>query len=177
MGGSIRVEGEPGKGSRFIVDIDFNAKTKPETTGIKKEYMNDNIEEKELDAGKIKILLAEDNEANQFLIKAITKSKDWELTVVDDGDKAVAAYRNDNYDLVLMDVQMPIMNGYEATKAIRELEREKGKGEHIQIIALTAFAMKSDKDLCIEAGMDDYISKPFKRQQFLDKIANLLSNI
>ncbi len=177
MGGSIRVEGDPGEGSRFIVNIDFKAKTNPEASGIKEEYMNDAIEEKETDSGIIKILLAEDNEANQFLIKAITKSKDWELTVVDDGNMAVEAFKDDTYDLILMDVQMPIMNGYEATKAIRELEREKGNGERIQIIALTAFAMKSDKDLCIEAGMDDYISKPFKRQQFLDKIVNLLSNI
>ena len=177
MGGSIRVEGGPGKGSRFVVNIDFKEKTNPENSGIKKESMNDYVDEKEPDAVKVKILLAEDNEANQFLIKAITKSKNWELTVVDDGNMAVEAYKNDNYDLVLMDVQMPIMNGYEATKAIRELEREKGDGEHIQIIALTAFAMKSDKDLCIEAGMDDYISKPFKRQQFLDKIVNLISNI
>jgi PAS domain S-box-containing protein len=177
MGGSIRVEGGPGNGSRFIVDIYFKAKTNPEASGIKKESMNEYVDEKEPDAGKIKILLAEDNEANQFLIKAITKSKDWELTVVDDGEQAVEAYGDSEYDLILMDVQMPVMNGYEATKAIREMERAKGTGEHIQIIALTAFAMKSDKDLCIEAGMDDYISKPFKRQQFLDKIINLLGTI
>ncbi|NOX47797.1 MAG: response regulator [Chlorobi bacterium] len=176
MGGSIGVEGEPGKGSRFIVDIDFKVKTNPGNLGIKKEYMNDYVDDREPDAGKIKILLAEDNEANQFLIKAITKSKDWDLTVVDDGEMAVEAYGKGEFDLILMDVQMPVMNGYEATKAIREMEKAKGAGEHIQIIALTAFAMKSDKDLCIEAGMDDYISKPFKRQQFLEKIINLLGD-
>jgi PAS domain S-box-containing protein len=178
MGGSIRVEGEPGNGSRFIVEMDFKVKTNPvpyiRDSGIKKEYMNDYVDDRESNTGKVKILLAEDNEANQFLIKAITKSKDWDLTVVDDGEMAVEAYKKDKFDLILMDVQMPTMNGYEATKAIREMEKAKGTGEHIQIIALTAFAMKSDKDLCIEAGMDDYISKPFKRQQFLDKIVNLL---
>ena len=171
MGGNIRVESEKGVGSRFIVDVDFKVKTNLK----EEEPMNEIIDEQEVEKKKVKVLLAEDNEANQFLIKAIVKSKDWELTVVDDGELAVEAYKNDTYNIILMDVQMPIMNGYEATKAIREIEIEKGKGEHIQIIALTAFAMKSDKDLCIEAGMDDYISKPFKRQQFLDKITNILN--
>ena len=172
MGGVISVEGDKGIGTRFIVEVDFKVKT-----NIKEEKpMNDNIDEIELETKKVKILLAEDNEANQFLIKAIVKSKDWDLTVVDDGEMAVEKYKNGSFDLILMDVQMPIMNGYEATKAIREIEMDDGKGEHIQIIALTAFAMKSDKDLCIEAGMDDYISKPFKRQQFLDKILNILKS-
>ncbi|MEZ5196614.1 MAG: response regulator [Bacteroidales bacterium] len=66
----------------------------------------------------MKILLAEDNEANQFLIKALTKSKNWDITVVDDGEKVVEEFRKDTFDIVLMDVQMPIMNGYEATRLI-----------------------------------------------------------
>ena len=136
--------------------------------------MDKPIEKKEADKKMIKILLAEDNEANQFLIKAITKSKDWEITVVDDGDKAVKEFEKNDFDLILMDVQMPVMNGYEATKIIRDIEHRKG-GNHIPIVALTAYAMKSDKDLCIEAGMDDYISKPFKRQQFLDSIVDVLN--
>ena len=122
----------------------------------------------------VKILLAEDNEANQFLIKALTKTQDWDITVVDDGEKAIEQYKKDNYDLILMDVQMPVMNGYEATKIIREMENE--KGIRTPIIALTAFAMESDRDLCIEAGMDDYIAKPFKRQQFLDAILAALKD-
>lgn len=122
--------------------------------------------------GSFKILVAEDNEANQFLIKAITKSEDWEITMVDDGEQAIEAYKNDSFDLILMDVQMPVLDGYEATRIIRGLEEEKGM--HTPIIALTAYAMKSDKDQCIEAGMDDYISKPFKRQQFIDVIKNAL---
>lgn len=122
--------------------------------------------------GPVKILVAEDNEANQFLIKAITKTMDWEITLVENGEEAIEAFKKDNFDLILMDVQMPVMNGYEATKIIRSLEAEKDK--HIPIIALTAYAMTSDKDQCIDAGMDDYISKPFKRQQFLDIISHTL---
>lgn len=129
------------------------------------------IEEK---SGGKKILVAEDNEANQFLIKAITKSYNWDITLVDDGEQAVEEFKKQSFDLILMDVQMPIMNGYEATKIIRELEKE--TETHTPIIALTAYAMKSDKDQCIEAGMDNYLSKPFKRQQFLDIVIGILES-
>ena len=169
LNGTIVVESEPGVGSRFILSIPFQLKSKIKT----KEIMDKPIEKKEENKKMIRILLAEDNEANQFLIKAITKSKDWEITVVDDGDKAVEEFEKNEFDLILMDVQMPVMNGYEATRIIREIERREGRN-HTPIIALTAYAMKSDKDLCIEAGMDDYISKPFKRQQFLDSIMDVL---
>jgi len=122
--------------------------------------------------GQIKILVAEDNEANQFLIKAISRSEDWDITVVDDGEQAIEAYKKGSFNLILMDVQMPVLNGYEATRIIRSLES--GREMYTPIIALTAFAMKSDKEQCLEAGMDDYIAKPFKRQQFLDMVANTL---
>ena len=169
MSGTIEVESEPNNGSRFIVEI-------PLTLGIvinNKLSMKMNDEQKESESRKVKILLAEDNEANQFLIKALTKTKDWGITVVENGQEAVDTFKNDKFNLILMDVQMPLMNGYEATKAIREIEKE--RGTHVPIIALTAYAMKSDKDMCIEAGMDDYISKPFKRQVFLDSIEKYLT--
>ena len=170
LSGTIIVESEPGVGSRFILSIPFQPKSKIKI----EEIMDKPIEKKEDYKKMIKILLAEDNEANQFLIKAITKSKDWDITVVDDGDKAVEEFEKNEFDLVLMDVQMPVMNGYEATRIIRDIEQRE-KRNHTPIIALTAYAMKSDKDLCIEAGMDDYISKPFKRQQFLDSIMDVIN--
>ncbi|MCB0823754.1 MAG: response regulator [Bacteroidales bacterium] len=168
MGGTIEAESEPEKGSRFTVSLFMKNKSEVNS----KTFMEDQEKNVENSSGNIRILLAEDNEANQFLIKAITKSEPWDITVVDDGEKAVQAYLENEYDLVLMDVQMPVMNGYEATRKIREIEAK--RGSKTPIIALTAYAMKSDKDLCIEAGMDDYISKPFKRQEFLEAIANLL---
>ncbi len=169
MAGTIRVESEPNNGSRFIVEI-------PLTSGIltnRELNMNISGEQKGAELRKIKILLAEDNEANQFLIKALTKSKNWDITVVENGQEAVEAFKKDEFNLILMDVQMPLMNGYEATMMIRDIEKE--RGTHVPIIALTAYAMKSDKDMCIEAGMDDYISKPFKRQIFLDSIEGFLA--
>ncbi len=168
MGGRIVAESEPENGSRFTVSLFMKNKSKNKETA----FMEDQVNNEKMAPETIKILLAEDNEANQFLIKAITKNENWNITVVDDGEKAVEAFTNDNFDLVLMDVQMPVMNGYEATRKIREMEKE--RGTRTPIIALTAYAMKSDKDLCIEAGMDDYISKPFKRQQFLEAVAKIL---
>jgi len=174
MQGKIEVESEQGKGSRFIITLPFKtANTQLERK--KEEIMNNPEIEKKVNPCTVKILLAEDNEANQFLIKAITKSQDWEITVVENGAEAVEEYKTGKFDIILMDVQMPVMNGYEATKVIREIESK--KGIHTPIIALTAYAMKSDKDICIEAGMDDYISKPFKRQQFLETINDVLARV
>jgi PAS domain S-box-containing protein len=172
MNGKIRVESEQGKGSRFIVTIPFKSATAIEERKTE-VYMEKPGIAKEIEKQKVKILLAEDNEANQFLIKALTKSQEWDITIVENGAKAVEQYKSGKFDIILMDVQMPVMNGYEATKIIRQLEFE--KGIHIPIIALTAYAMKSDKDICLEAGMDDYISKPFKKQQFLETISDVLA--
>jgi PAS domain S-box-containing protein len=171
MNGKISVESELGKGTRFTISIPFDIRIKNnEKIGIE---MNTQEENKEPVMGKVNILLAEDNEANQFLIKAITKSQDWDIVTVDNGEAAVEMYKSGNFDLVLMDVQMPVMNGYDATKIIREYENTSGR--RIPIIALTAYAMKSDKDLCLEAGMDDYISKPFKRAQFLETVQRVIN--
>ncbi|MBM3436199.1 MAG: response regulator [Bacteroidetes bacterium] len=171
MKGTITVESEQGKGSRFSISIPFELRIK--NNDKFGEIMSEPEENKNLELGKVNILLAEDNEANQFLIKAITKSQDWDIVTVDNGEAAVDMFKSRQFDLVLMDVQMPIMNGYDATKIIREYEITFGR--RTPIIALTAYAMKTDKDLCIEAGMDDYISKPFKRQQFLETINKVLN--
>lgn len=170
MNGQITVESKLAIGSRFSVSVPMelriiNNDKLGEVMSIPEENRNNSL-------GKVNILLAEDNEANQFLIKAITKSQDWDITTVDNGEEAVEIYKKEQFDLVLMDVQMPIMNGYDATRIIREYEKTTGR--RTPIIALTAYAMKTDKDLCLEAGMDDYISKPFKRQQFLETVQSVL---
>ena len=119
-----------------------------------------------------KILLAEDNMTNQKLAASILKTAGYgccELAV--NGSEAVEALEKKQYDIVLMDCQMPEMDGYEATKQIREME---GGGRHTTIIAMTANAMKSDYQNCIRAGMDDYISKPFKTDDLLEIIGKWL---
>jgi len=95
---------------------------------------------------------------NQKLAALLLKREGHDVTVVGDGNAAVRAVALGSFDVVLMDLQMPEMDGFEATAAIRTAER--GTGRHLRIVALTAHAMKGDRDKCLEAGMDDYLTKP-----------------
>jgi len=121
--------------------------------------------------GPLKILLAEDNIVNQRLAVALLESQGHQVTVVDNGRKALAASAGGSFDLILMDVQMSEMDGFEATEAIRS--REQDSGQHIPIIAMTAHAMKGDRDRCINAGMDEYISKPIRVGEVASKLAEV----
>ena len=115
-----------------------------------------------------KILVAEDNLINQKLAKYILSNLGHEVTLASNGREALEFSATNNYDFILMDVQMPVMDGLEATRMIRE--REKRSDAHIPIIALTAHAMKGDRERCLEAGMDDYISKPINYPELMDSI-------
>jgi len=112
----------------------------------------------------LEILLAEDNRTNQVLAKAILEHQGHRVDIANNGLEAVEAVRRASYDLVLMDVNMPEMDGVQATAVIRELDGEKGR---IPIIALTANAMKGDRERFLAAGMDDYVSKPLNRAKFV----------
>ncbi len=110
--------------------------------------------------GPLRILLAEDNPVNQQVALTTLTKRGHSVTVVSNGAEAVAAMERGRFDVVLMDVQMPVMDGLEATTAIRELE--KATGAHVPILAMTAYAMKGDEEVCLRAGMDGYISKPIR---------------
>jgi two-component system sensor histidine kinase/response regulator len=116
---------------------------------------------------RIRILLTEDNPTNQKLVVALIKKAGHSADVVESGQKAMEALNRTSYDLVLMDVQMPEMDGFEATKAIREME---GENKHTPIIAMTAHAMKGDRERCLQAGMDDYVSKPIEPKKLFETI-------
>ncbi len=118
----------------------------------------------------VRILLVEDNELNQKFAIAVVRKLGHLLDIAPNGRIGVDFYQNKSYDLILMDIQMPEMNGIEATLAIRKLEAEEGKGAHIPIIAVTAFAMEQDKRNCMEAGMDDFLAKPYKPFELEQKI-------
>ncbi len=112
---------------------------------------------------RLHILLAEDNPINQRVVQLLLKKQGHSVVVASDGSQALKAFERETFDLILMDVQMPELNGYDATQAIRA--REQGTGTQIPIIALTAHAMKGDREICLEAGMDDYLTKPIGHQE------------
>ena len=108
----------------------------------------------------LKILLAEDGKANQKMAIGLLTKWGHELTVAENGQEALQRWQDQSFDVILMDVQMPILDGLDATRQIRESERE--RGERIPIVAMTARAMKGDREQCLAAGMDDYVSKPIR---------------
>jgi two-component system, sensor histidine kinase and response regulator len=116
----------------------------------------------------LRILLAEDHIINQRVAMRILESQGHTVVLANNGREAVAAVAQENFDLVLMDVQMPEMDGLEAAAAIRE--QELGTGRHLLIIAMTAHARKEDRERCLAAGMDDYISKPIRAAKLLEMI-------
>ncbi len=129
----------------------------------------DNTEIKKVSDGVFyNILLAEDNAINQKLAIRMLENYGHEVTLAKDGLEAYEKFRKGNFDLVLMDIQMPVMDGFEATSRIRN--HEKSHGTHIPIIAMTAHALKGDEERCLAAGMDDYISKPINFQKLLSII-------
>ena len=114
------------------------------------------------------VLVVEDRRANQTLIKLILEKIGFAVTLAEDGKEAVEKALSQPFDLIFMDMQMPIMNGYEATAVLREKDIE------APIIALTAYAMKGDREKCISAGCDDYLSKPIDHNELLKLIYKYL---
>ncbi len=119
-------------------------------------------------ASSASILLAEDNQVNQRLVERILEKRGHRVVLAVNGAEALEAIGKETFDLVLMDVQMPEVDGFEATRAIREAE--KGCRTHVPIIALTAHAMKGDVDRCLDAGMDGYLSKPIHAADLLKTV-------
>jgi CheY-like chemotaxis protein len=112
-----------------------------------------------------KVLLAEDNPVNVEVAKAMLDSLDLKVRIARNGDEALQAARAENFDIVLMDCQMPVMDGFAATAEIRRHEQANGRARTLPIIAITANALQGDREACLAAGMDDYLSKPFTQQQ------------
>jgi len=167
MDGEIGVDSVPGKGSRFWFTVRCaavaraEAISKPATTGT-----NDRAR-----SSSLRLLVAEDNPVNQEIAVVILEAAGHHVDVVENGAEAVAAVRNASYDAILLDVEMPIMDGIAATRDIRGLP---GAAARVPIVALTANAMVGDRERFIAAGMDDYVSKPFKSETLSEVLARAI---
>jgi PAS domain S-box-containing protein len=173
MGGTITFTSDEGKGSTFSCTIPFGevetqrdaviAPSRTETPGGAFHQEG---------TGKPLLLIAEDDPVIGILLQTMLHRAGYEMHVAEDGQKAVEMWETGNYGLIMMDVQMPRMNGFQATAAIRE--KEGARGSHIPIVAMTAHALKEDKERCIDAGMDAYLSKPIDFNVCLELIAETL---
>jgi PAS domain S-box-containing protein len=162
MGGQITVNSRPGKGSCFTVTLTLPSVkiNESETSPVKEKAAVENAPAKK-DAAPFKVLLVEDYHANVLVATLLLQNFGYEYELASSGEEALQKLEEEPFGLVLMDVQMPQMNGYQATAIIREREAARG-GRRMPIIGMTAHALKGDRERCIDAGMDDYISKPFR---------------
>ncbi len=124
----------------------------------------------------MKILLVEDNLLNQKVVMFNLKRHNYQITAVTNGDDALREIKNNTFNLVLMDIMLPGKNGFEITRDIRNYEKEKGISNAVPIIALTANTMDNDRDKCIEAGMNGYLSKPFTAIELADKVKEFIDS-
>jgi PAS domain S-box-containing protein len=163
MGGGISVNSTPGKGTTFHVQLPLTI-ANPVVAASKAE----NGEPVALKAGN-RVLLVEDSSANILVAGTLLESFGCQYDIANNGREATEKVKQLHYDLVLMDVQMSVMDGYEATRRIRQWERDNGLPRK-RIIAMTANALAGDRENCLAAGMDDYIAKPFKAEDLRQKI-------
>ncbi|MCK5056426.1 MAG: response regulator [Candidatus Aminicenantes bacterium] len=174
MGGEIGVESEEGKGTTFRFTLPLREETGESASGSAARDIVTSRVLKKNRKPNARILVADDNVTSRKLALRLLENIGCRAKAVVDGREAVNALEFNSFDLVLMDIQMPVMNGFEATREIRYRENaHSGKG--IPIIAMTAKAMKGDREKCLEAGMNDYIVKPIQADKFYDTINHWLS--
>jgi len=171
--GKVSVDSKPGQGASFHFRLPF---LKYKAHAVKKETTDSNIsntETKQLQGKGTRVLIVEDNPINQMLVVKVLQRQGFETDVAENGKIALNMYKNGNYDIILMDLQMPEMDGYETTRNIRSLPNSK---KDIPIIAMTAHTIKGEYERCIDIGMNNYISKPFQVAELYEKISLLLKS-
>jgi signal transduction histidine kinase len=173
MGGTITFTSEEGRGSTFSCTIPFDEAEAEGDAGFASGKSATAGDAPDAEVITIRrLLVAEDEQVTRQVLGLMLKMAKYECVFVENGRKAVELWESGKFDLILMDVQMPLMNGFEATGAIREKERT--RGGHIPIVAMTAHALKEDEERCLTAGMDAYVSKPIDFKTCLQVIGETL---
>jgi PAS domain S-box-containing protein len=173
MGGTITFTSEEGQGSTFSCTIPFDeAEAEPKADFTAGNTATTADIPSAAEATKPRLLVAEDDPTIRQVLGVLLQKSNHEVDFAEDGEKVVEMWIKGQFDLILMDIQMPGMNGFEAASAIREKERT--RGGHIPIVAMTAHALKEDEERCLAAGMDDYISKPIDFRKALQVIRDNL---
>jgi signal transduction histidine kinase/CheY-like chemotaxis protein/outer membrane protein assembly factor BamB len=174
MGGELRVESEPGRGATFFFSCVFPVADEPVVASEERApaaLPEESPRSAGVEAG-LRVLVAEDNAVNQLLMRRLLEKAGHVVVMADNGEAAVAACAREVFDLVLMDVQMPVMDGIQATVELRR--REAGTGRHVPVIALTAHAMADDRARCLDSGMDGYVTKPVEPRRLFAAMQELL---
>jgi two-component system, sensor histidine kinase len=169
MGGTISAESEPGSGSTFRVQVTLDLASGHDTSS---ESGSESSAERHWHDAPL-ILIAEDSPVNQVVVDRMLERCGCRTTIASDGREAIAAFQANVFDAVFMDCQMPNMDGYEATAEIRRIE---GGARHTPVIAMTAHALEGDRQRCLAAGMDDYISKPLRHAELLEVLRRCLQS-
>ncbi len=177
MGGRIELDSAPGRGSTFHFTVRFPVVESPDHAAeldvtSNRPHSNASTQKTESPLNSVRVLLAEDNKVNQTLAMRLLEKLGCHVTVVDNGRHAIDALAENEFDIILMDVEMPEMDGISATKEIRR--REQDSKQHIPIVAVTAHAIVGDRERCLEAGMDDYLSKPVRINEIRAMLTKIL---
>jgi CheY-like chemotaxis protein len=177
MGGNIELISKLGAGSKFIVQIPL-----PQTTETPVKVDEQDLAEfpeskpeflKETGTTIKKVLLVDDSDDNRFLVKLFLENSYFQVTEARNGEEAVEFVKKRPFDIILMDMQMPVMDGYEAVKIIRHHEEIQGETTKVPILALTAHGTSLEKNRCLEIGCTDYLSKPVSKNTLIHRISEL----
>lgn len=166
MNGKIGVESTFGEGSTFWFTLNFDKASK-------NEIIQNNISTQENKSKLLSVLIVEDNLLNQRFASATLSNFGYKVDIAENGKIAVEKFRKHNYDVIVMDIQMPVMDGIEATQEIRKIEKENNNSKKACIVAVTSYVLERDRKMCLAAGMDEYLAKPYKSQELIQLIKNL----
>jgi CheY-like chemotaxis protein len=182
LGGEIRVESSTGQGSTFVVTLPVTLESpeiqaRADTAGAASTEttfrQSDSLLAEQPEFHGRRLLLVDDDELNAALASRLMTAIGFEVVTAANGSLAVEAVEHQDFDIVLMDCQMPAMDGYDATRAIRRLETGTPKGR-TPVVAVTAYALAGDRERCLAAGMDDFIAKPYSLDELRPKLRRWL---